>query len=90
MIVSAAYPILDTLLLSVAVPVFILFRRGIYWRPMLFVILGIMFQLIGDLVFAQTVLSGTYYPGSPTDLVFDCSYLLLALGFYKALNTRIE
>ena len=89
-IVGVAYPILDTLLLSVAIPVFILFRRGTYWRPMLFVLLGIMFQLIGDLLFAQSALSGSYYPGSPADLIFDFSYLLLALGFYKALKTNLE
>lgn len=89
-IVGVAYPILDTLLLSIAIPVFILFRWGTYWRPMLFVLVGIMLQLIGDLLFAQSALSGSYYPGSPADLIFDFSYLMLALGFYKGLNTNLE
>jgi hypothetical protein len=88
--VGVAYPVFDTLLLSVAIPVFILFRKGTYWRPMLFVLLGIMLQLIGDLLFAQSALSGSYYPGSPSDFIFDLSYLLLALGFYKAMNAKLE
>ena len=90
LVVGVAYPVLDTVLLSVAIPVFILFRRGTYWRPMLFVLVGIVLQLTGDLLFAQSALSGSYYPGSPSDLVFDFSYLMLALGFYKALNLRLE
>ena len=82
--VSVAYPLLDTLLLTVAVPVFLIFRKGSYWRPALIVILGIVLQLVGDLAFNQSILAGTYYSGSPTDLVFDLSYLMLALGFYRA------
>jgi hypothetical protein len=83
-LVSVSYPFLDALLLSVAIPVLIMFRKGSYWRPMLIVFLGIMLQLIADLAFAQGFLSGFYYPGSPVDMVFDLSYITLALGFYKA------
>jgi hypothetical protein len=88
--VSLAYPFLDTLLLAVAIPVFLVFRKGSYWRPTLFVILGIMLQLVGDLLFNQAFFSGTYYAGSPTDLIFDYSYLMLALGFYKGLRPNLD
>lgn len=88
-IVSVSYPFLDALLLSVAIPLFILFRKGSYWRPTLFVLLGIMLQLVADLTFAQSYLSGFYYPGSPVDLVFDYSYLMLTLGFYRGLKPNL-
>ncbi len=88
--VSVAYPVLDALLLSVAIPVFLLFRKGSYWRPTLFILLGIMLQLFGDLAFAQSYLRGLYYPGSPIDLVFDYSYLTLALGFYSGLKPNLS
>lgn len=84
--VSIAYPLLDTLLLTVAVPVFLIFRKGSYWRPMLFVMLGIILQLVADLTFNQAFFSGVYFPGSYTDLIFDLSYLTLALGFFRALK----
>ncbi len=88
--VSVGYPVLDALLLSVAIPIFLLFRKGSYWRPTLFVLLGLMLQLFGDLAFAQSYLSGFYYPGSPIDLVFDYSYLILALGFYNGLKPNLS
>jgi hypothetical protein len=90
LVVSVAYPILDALLLSVAIPVFLLFRKGSYWRPTLFILLGIMLQLFGDLAFAQSILSGFYYVGSPIDLIFDYSYLILALGFYSGLKPNLS
>jgi hypothetical protein len=86
---SVAYPLLDTLLLTVAIPVFIIFRKGSYWRPMLFVMVGIMLQLVADLAFNQAFFTGAYFPGSSTDLIFDLSYLMLVLGFYRALRPGI-
>jgi hypothetical protein len=88
--VSVAYPVLDALLLSVAIPVLILFRKGSYWRPTLFILFGLMLQLFGDLAFAQSYLSGFYYVGSPIDLIFDYSYLMLALGFYNGLKPNLS
>jgi hypothetical protein len=86
--VSVAYPLLDTLLLTVAIPIFLVFRKGSYWRPLLFVMFGIILQLFGDLAFNQAFFSSSYYAGSAIDLIFDMSYLMLALGFYRALKPR--
>jgi hypothetical protein len=86
--VSVAYPLLDTLLLTVAIPIFLVFRKGSYWRPLLFVTFGIILQLFGDLAFNQAFFSSAYYAGSAIDLIFDMSYLMLALGFYRALKPR--
>jgi hypothetical protein len=87
--VSLSYPILDALLLSAAIPLFLLFRKGSYWRPTLFVLVGIVLQLAADLAFAQSYLSGFYYSGSPADLVFDYSYLVLALGFFRGVKPNL-
>jgi len=84
--VSVAYPLLDTLLLTLVIPIFLVFRKGSYWHPLLFVMFGIILQLVGDLAFNQAFFSSTYYAGSPIDLIFDLSYLMLAFGFYRALK----
>ena len=85
MLVNVAYPILDMVLLCVAVPLFFFFRKGTYWRPMLYVLIGIALQFVGDVVFTITFFGNW----NPQDLIYDWSYLILALGFYKWLKPVI-
>lgn len=87
--VTLAYPLLDILLLTVAVPVFLLFISGTFWRPMVFVITGIIFLFSGDILFSLTVLNGTYYAGHPLELLFNWAFLALALGSYLRLKQQI-
>ncbi len=88
--VSLAYPLLDVLLLVVAVPVFTLFKEGTLWRPSLFVMVGIILTLIADTLFSWTTLQGIYYNGHPLELFYHWSYLAFTLGFYlKLKETRI-
>lgn len=87
--VSLAYPFLDAVVLSVAIPCLLLFRRGTYWRFALFIVFGLVLALVGDLTFAQSFLSASYYPGSHVDMIFDWSYLALALGFYKGIKPNL-
>ena len=84
--VSFAYSFLDIVLLTVAVPVFVLFLKGRFWRPLLYVMVGIVLQLVGDILFGWTFLMEAYYSGHPIDLLFDWSYLSLTLGFYLRLK----
>lgn len=85
-LVSLAYPLLDVLLLAVAVPVFMLFREGTLWKPSLFIVLGIILTLVADIFFSLTTLNGTYYNGHPLELFFHWSYLAFTLGFYLRLK----
>ena len=85
-VIGVAYPVFDILLLAVAIPAFLLFRRGEFWKPLVFVILGITLALVGDLWFAFATLDGTYYNGHPLEMLFFWSYLAFALGFYTKLK----
>ena len=80
--VGLAYPLLDVGLLIVALPVLFLYGRGTFWRPFLFVTIGLVLTFIGDILFTWTSLNGTYYNGSYLELFFHWSYLALAYGFY--------
>lgn len=81
-VVGLAYPLLDVALLVVALPILFLYGRGTFWRPFLFVTIGLILTFIGDILFAWTSLNGTYYDGSYLELFFHWSYLALAYGFY--------
>lgn len=82
LIVALAYPLLDVILLVVAVPILVLFRRGTFWRPFFFVIFGLMLTTIGDILFTWATLNGVYYDGSYLELFYHWAYLAFAYGFY--------
>jgi hypothetical protein len=80
--VGLAYPLLDLALLVVALPILFLFGRGTFWRPFLFVTVGLILTFVGDILFNWATLNGVYYDGSYLELFFHWSYLTLAYGFY--------
>jgi uncharacterized membrane protein len=79
---SLANVLLDVLLLLVATLSFIFFVRGSLWRPMLFVIAGVIVAASADILLSWTVSNGTYYSGHPLELLYHWSYLAFALGFF--------
>ena len=81
-VLSLAYPLLDVALLVVALPVLFLFGRGTFWRPFLFVTVGLILSFVADILFSWTELNGVYWNGSYFEVVFHWSYLALAYGFY--------
>ncbi len=80
--VSLAYPILDFIALSIAVPSLVMFIRGTFWRPSLFLVIGLVLASVADIYFGWVSLWGTYYSGHPLELIFDFAFLSAALGFY--------
>jgi len=82
LIVGYAYPILDFVTLTVAVPVLLVLRRGTFWRPFLFLVLGLVLALSAHMLSAWATANGSYYSGHPLELLFDWGYLSAALGFY--------
>lgn len=86
MAVSLAYPVLDAILLSIAIPTYLVFMKGTFWKPLLLVTVGMLFTLLGDAVFGLAILEGTYYDGQPLELLFHWGYLAFALGFYLRLK----
>lgn len=87
--VGLAYPLLDVALLVVALPILFLFGRGTFWRPFLFVTLGLILAFLGDILFSWATLNGIYYDGSYLELFFHWSYLTLAYGFYLRFRSGI-
>ncbi len=77
-----AYPLLDLLLLSVVILGFSILRRGKLGTPLLFVTIGVVLNVISDLLYSFTTATGTYYTGSFPDLGYREGYLLFALAFY--------
>jgi len=86
-VVSVAYPLLDVVLLVVALPILFLFGRGTFWRPFLFVTIGLILTFLGDISFSWATLTGVYYDGSYLELLFHWSYLTLSYGFYLRLRS---
>lgn len=86
LVVSLAYPLLDVGLLVVALPILFLFGKGSFWRPFLFVTLGLIMTFIGDILFSWATLNNIYYNGSYLELFFHWAYLILAYGFYLRLR----
>jgi hypothetical protein len=84
--ISLAYPLLDVALLSVALPMVLLFRKGTFWRPFLFITIGLILTFVADVLFTWTNLNGTYYDGNYLELFFHWSYLTLTYGFYLRLR----
>ena len=83
LVVSSTYSILDVIALSVAIPTLLVFAKGSFWRPFLFLVLGIVLALFAHLLSTWTTSNGTYYSGHPLELLFDWGYLSAALGFYE-------
>ena len=88
--VGLAYPLLDVALLVVAVPVLFLFGMGKFWRPFLFVTVGMILTFLGDVLFSWATLNGVYYDGSFLELFFHWAYLMLAYGFYLRFRSGLE
>lgn len=89
-IMSYGYPVLDIVTLMIAVPILLVFRRGTFWTPFLFLVLGFIFALSADLLFAWAASNGTYYSGHPIDLLYDWGFLSAALGFYLMRKKTVE
>jgi hypothetical protein len=67
-------------------PMFFLFRKGTFWRPYLFVTVGLLLAFVADVLFAWSTLNDLYYDGSFLELFFHWSYLVFVYAFYLRLR----
>jgi hypothetical protein len=81
-VIGLSYPLLDVALLAIALPILFLYGRGTFWRPFLFITVGLILSFVGDILFGWASLNGVYYDGSYLELFFHWSYLVLIYGFY--------
>jgi hypothetical protein len=76
------YPVLDLVLLSLAVLSLAIFVGGRIARWWILFGAGATLYVIGDEFFLYQVAQGTYYNGSVDDLIFLLGYLTFAMAFY--------
>ncbi len=77
-----AYPILDTVLLYLAILSSAVFYKGRIGKSWLFITAGFISYTIADLLFSYTTTYGMYYCGHPLELLFHLGYLSLILAFH--------
>ena len=82
-VLGAAYPIADSIVLIPALIGIFLFFKGevnFLWTLLL---IGILFEVIADTGFQYFTLNDSYYTGHPIDILFIWSYLLFSFGIYN-------
>jgi diguanylate cyclase len=76
------YPVLDLVLLSLAVLSLAIFYGGTIAKWWMLFGVGATLYVVGDEFFLYQVAGGTYYNGGLDDLIFLLGYLVFALAFY--------
>lgn len=82
-IIGAIYPGADAIILVPAILGIVLFFRGevnFLWTLLL---IGILFEVIGDTGFQYLTLTNSYYTGHPIDILFIWSYIMFSFGVYS-------
>jgi hypothetical protein len=81
-LVDFAYPLLDLVLFSVSVLGLAVFLKGRLGKSWLLINVGILSNVIADILFSYTTTQETYYSGHPLELLYHFGYLLFLLAFY--------
>jgi len=79
---DVVYPNLDIALFFFAFAILLLFLRGKVGKAWFFLTLGIILNVIADLLFSYAELQGFYYEGHPFELFWLWGYAAFLLGFY--------
>lgn len=89
-LVDFAYPLLDMLLLGLAIAGMLLFLPGRISRFWVWLNVGMIFIAIADVLFSYTSALETYYTGHPLELFYFLGDAAILLGLYehtRALHT---
>ncbi len=80
--IDLAYPLLDIALLSMALVGLAIFQKGKLGKSWLWINLGILLNVAGDMIFSFTTAQGTYFNGHLSELLFVYGYLFFTVAFY--------
>jgi len=84
--IDLAYPVLDIIVLSQAIFGLLVFTmtrlKGKVGTAWILISLGIIMNVIGDILFSYSTAQEAYFDGHPLDLFFYWGYVLFALAFY--------
>ena len=78
-----AYPLGDTIIITLAFLVYGLslkYLGGKYRLPILIILFGFVLMFLADFSFSYTTTLGTYYGGSPFDLLFVAALFAISFG----------
>jgi hypothetical protein len=76
-----AYPVLDSMLVALALFMSVAFRGGKMAGPWFWISIGLILTVLADITFSLGTLQGWYYSGHPIELIQLFGYIGLALGF---------
>jgi hypothetical protein len=80
--IDVAYPILDFILLMLAITGLIVLAKSRVTKSWMLFNTGMLMTAIGDSLFSYATAHKTYYEGHPLELFFHFGYLLFILAFY--------
>jgi hypothetical protein len=80
--IDAAYPILDFIMLTLAITGLIVLTKSRVSKSWVLFNIGILMIAIGDSLFSYTTAHNTYYAGHPLELFLHFGYILFILSFY--------
>lgn len=78
---DVGYPVLDVLLIVLAIMMAMAFADGSIGKAWLWIAVGLLLNAVGDIAFSYGTLMGWYYSGHPMELLYLWGYLSLGLGF---------
>jgi len=87
-VVYSAYPVLDSMIITLLIVLGWLNRKGVLEDYWMFLAVAVGFWTVGDLVYGVSSAFEIYFEGSVADMFFMCSYSLLAVGFGLTLSGR--
>jgi len=88
-IFDVAYPVLDSMLVVLAIFMFFAFRGGRMAGAWVWITLGLLLTALADIAFSLGSLQGWYYSGHPIDLIQFWGYIGLALGLDEQRDASI-
>ena len=78
---DVAYPMLDAVLTTLAVLMFLTYSGGLFAKPWVTISAGLVLVGLYDIMFSLGTLQGWYYSGHPIELLYAWGYIGLGLGF---------
>jgi len=79
---AVSYPILDIGLFAIAFSISLVFLKGALGKAWFFLTIGIILNVVADLLFSFAELQGFFYEGHPFELFWLWGYVAILLGFY--------
>ena len=86
---DVAYPVLDSMLVVLAIFMLFVFRGGKMAGAWVWISLGLLLTVLADIAFSLGTLQGWYYSGHPIELLDLWGYIAIALGLEEQRSVPI-